>query len=50
LIARCHHENDLLGIVPPGVLAGLMGTDATATGVTQTPDIWKYSFQRNYPR
>ncbi|MDB6066297.1 MAG: hypothetical protein JWR26_2505 [Pedosphaera sp.] len=30
-------KQDLLGIVPPGVLAGLMGTDATATGVTQTP-------------
>lgn len=30
-------KQDLLGIVPMGTLAGPMGTDATATGMTQTP-------------
>ena len=36
-------RRDLLGAVPPGVLAGPMGTDATSTGTTTPPMLELFS-------
>lgn len=36
-------KQDLMNIVPVGVLAGPMGTDAVATGMTQTPTLEVYT-------